>query len=208
MPKLALYDTEGNQVGEVDLNPEIFDVKVNEALMHSVVLMQLANRRKGTSFTKTRGEVRGGGRKPWRQKGTGRSRHGTIRSPLWVGGGTTFGPRPRDFGYTMPKKARKYAIKSALTSKVKAGAIKVLEKLTMEQPKTKDMAKILANLKTGKKVLVVTGDQDNNVVKSARNIPGVKTLPAYQLNVYDILNCENLILTEEAVHRAEEVFTG
>ncbi|RQD77429.1 MAG: 50S ribosomal protein L4 [Candidatus Syntrophonatronum acetioxidans] len=206
MPKTSLYDTEGNQVGEVDLSPDIFDVKVNEALMHDVVLMQLANRRRGTASTKTRGEVRGGGRKPWRQKGTGRARHGTIRSPLWIGGSVTFGPKPRSFAFNIPKKAKRLAIKSALTSKVKAGTLKVVDDLSLEEPKTREMFKILKKLNSGKKVLLVTSGQDTNVVKSARNIPGVKTLPAYKLNVYDILNCENLILTKEALERAEEVF--
>lgn len=206
MPKVALYNTEGDQVGEVELNPSIFDVEINETLMHNAVLMHLANRRQGNASTKTRAEVRGGGRKPWRQKGTGRARHGSIRSPLWVGGGTTFGPHPRNFGYTMPKKAKKLAIKSALTSKVKAGTLMILEKLVFEEPKTKEMVKVLSSLKAANKVLVVTEKSDSSVVKSARNIPGVKTLPAYQLNVYDILNCENLILTQEAVNRAEEVF--
>jgi len=206
MPKVALYNTEGDQVGEIELNPSVFDVEINETLMHSAVLMHLANRRQGNASTKTRSEVRGGGRKPWRQKGTGRARHGTIRSPLWVGGGTTFGPRPRNFGFTMPKKAKKLAIKSALTSKVKSGSLKILEKLTFEEPKTKEMVRVLNSLKAADKVLVVTGESNSSVVKSARNIPGVKTLPAYQLNVYDILNCKNLILTQEAVNRAEEVF--
>lgn len=206
MPKVALYNTEGDQVGEVELNPDIFDVKVNETLMHNAVLMHLANRRQGNASTRVRSEVRGGGRKPWRQKGTGRARHGSIRSPLWVGGGTTFGPRPRNFGFTMPKKAKKLAIKSALTSKVKSGSLKILENLTFEEPKTKEMVRVLSSLKAPARVLVVTGESDSTVVKSARNIPGVKTLPAYQLNVYDILNCENLILTREAVNKAEEVF--
>ncbi len=206
MPKVALYNTEGDQVGEIELNPSVFDVEINETLMHNAVLMHLANRRQGNASTKTRSEVRGGGRKPWRQKGTGRARHGTIRSPLWVGGGTTFGPRPRNFGFTMPKKAKKLAIKSALTSKVKSGSLKILEKLTFEEPKTKEMVRVLNSLKAADKVLVVTGESNSSVVKSARNIPGVKTLPAYQLNVYDILNCKNLILTQEAVNRAEEVF--
>lgn len=206
MPKVALYNTEGDQVGEIELNPSVFDVEINETLMHNAVLMHLANRRQGNASTKTRSEVRGGGRKPWRQKGTGRARHGTIRSPLWVGGGTTFGPRPRNYGFTMPKKAKKLAIKSALTSKVKSGSLKILEKLVFEEPKTKEMARVLNSLKAADKVLVVTGESNSSVVKSARNIPGVKTLPAYQLNVYDILNCKNLILTQEAVNRAEEVF--
>ena len=206
MPKVALYNTEGDQVGEIELNPSVFDVEINETLMHNAVLMHLANRRQGNASTKTRSEVRGGGRKPWRQKGTGRARHGTIRSPLWVGGGTTFGPRPRNYGFTMPKKAKKLAIKSALTSKVKSGSLKILEKLTFEEPKTKEMVRVLNSLKAADKVLVVTGESNSSVVKSARNIPGVKTLPAYQLNVYDILNCKNLILTQEAVNRAEEVF--
>ncbi len=206
MPNVTLYNTEGDNVGEVELNPDIFNVKVNEALLHNVVLMHLANRRQGTAAVKNRSATRGGGRKPWRQKGTGRARHGTIRSPLWVGGGVTFGPRPRDYGYTIPKKARKSAIRSALTSKVKAGSIVILDKLNMEEPKTKEMFKVLNNLNAGKKVLVVTEEQDNNVYKSARNIPGVKTLPAYRLNVYDILDCENLVITQDAVNRAEEVF--
>lgn len=206
MSSAALYNREGEQVGEVDLNPELFDAKVNEALMHQAVVMQLANQRRGTASTRERSEIRGGGRKPWRQKGTGRSRHGSIRSPLWVGGGITFGPKPRDFGLAMPKKARRQAIKSALTSRVKSGSLRVLEELSFPRPKTREMVQVLKNLNTGKRVLVVTGEPDQNVAKSARNIPGISTLPAYQLNVYDILDCEHIIFTREAIAKAEEVF--
>lgn len=206
MPKLALYNTQGEQVGEIELADNIFAAEVNEAVMHQAVLTYLANRRMGTADTKVRSEVRGGGRKPWRQKGTGRARHGTIRSPLWKGGGVTFGPHPRSYRMALPKKVRRLAIKSALSSKVNSGSLIVLDNLVMEAPKTKEMVRVLGSLNTGRKVLIVTDAPQENVIKSARNIPGVKTLNANQLNVYDILNNDNMVITRDAVSRVEEVF--
>ena len=206
MPKVALYNNEGNQVGEVSLEDSIFATDININLMHRAVQMYLASQRRGTASTKQRGEVRGGGRKPWRQKGTGRARHGTIRSPLWVGGGVTFGPKPRDYSQKMTKKAKRKAIKSALTSKLKDGHLVVLEELSMDAPKTKEVVNLLENLKINHKVLIVTSSSDLNVYRSARNIPGVESTVASNLNVYDILNHDYLVLTQEAVSTIEEVF--
>jgi large subunit ribosomal protein L4 len=206
MPKVALYNTQGEEVGEIELADAIFAVKVNEAAMHQAVLTYLANRRLGTADTKVRTEVRGGGRKPWRQKGTGRARHGSIRSPLWKGGGVVFGPHPRSYRMALPKKIRRLALKSALTSKVSNRSLIVLDQLAMEAPRTKDMVRVLGNLKTGRKVLIITEAPQENIIKSARNIPGVKTLNATELNVYDILNTDNLVITRQAVARVEEVF--
>ncbi|MBT9173335.1 MAG: 50S ribosomal protein L4 [Syntrophomonadaceae bacterium] len=206
MPIVALYNTRGEQVGEVVLADSVFGVEVNEAVMHQAVLTFLANRRLGTAATKTRAEVRGGGRKPWRQKGTGRARHGSIRSPIWKGGGVVFGPQPRSYRMSLPRKVRKLALKSALTSKTCSGSLILLDQLIMESPKTKEMAGIFKNLKTGRKVLLVLDGPQENIIKSARNIPGVKTLNAGQLNVYDILNSENLVMTRDAAARLEEVY--
>jgi large subunit ribosomal protein L4 len=207
MPKTALFNTQGDQVGEIELSESIFAIKVNEAAMHQAVLAYLANQRLATANTKTRTEVRGGGRKPWRQKGTGRARHGSIRSPIWRGGGITFGPRTeRNFKQALPKKIRRLALKSALTTKVNTGQLIVLDQLTMDAPKTKEMVQVLDNLKTGRKVLIITNAPEVNVIKSARNIPGVKTTSANQLNVYDILNTDNLVITRDAVAQVEEVF--
>lgn len=206
MPKVALYNIAGEQVGEIELNDGIFGVEVNPALLHEVVTMQLANKRQGTQATKNRALVSGGGKKPWRQKGTGRARAGSIRSPLWKGGGVVFGPMPRSFRYSMPKKMRRLALKSALSSKVNTGEIVVVEGLQFETPKTKEMAKILQNLKVERKALVVLPEHDENVIKSARNIEGVSTTEARNLNVYDILAHDKLVLTKEAVAKVEEVF--
>lgn len=205
MPTVALYNINGEQVGELALNDDIFGVEVNEAVLHDAVVMQLANRRQGTHDTKTRAEVSGGGRKPWRQKGTGRARHGTIRSPIWRGGGIVFGPHPRDYGYTMPKKVKRLALKSALSAKVSAGDIMVLDELKLDQPKTRDMVNILNNLKVDDALLVMAG-KDEAVEKSARNIPNIKPTMANILNVYDILAYDKLIMTKDAVARVEEVF--
>lgn len=205
MPKAAVYNMEGKQTGETDLNDRVFGAEINEDIMHQVVVMQLANRRKGTSSTKSRGEVRGGGRKPWRQKGTGRARAGTNRSPLWKGGAVTFGPKPRDYSYTIPKKIRHKAIKSALSSKVKEGEIKVLEELEIKQPKTKEMVKILKNLDVNGKALIILKDKDDNIIKSSRNIPGVTLIGAGFLNTYDILNHGQLVITKDALSKVEEV---
>jgi large subunit ribosomal protein L4 len=206
MSTVTLFNMQGESIGEVELNDQIFGVEVSDASMHRVVKMHLANRRQGNASVKDRSAVRGGGHKPWRQKGTGRARHGSSRSPIWVGGGTTFGPIPRDFGYRLPKKVRRLALKSALTSKVRDGEFIVVDALTFAEPKTQEMVKVLQNLKAGEKVLLVTAGVEPNVIKSARNIPGVKTIPANQLNVYDILYYHNLLVTQDALTRVEEVF--
>ena len=205
MPKVAVYNMQGNTVGELELNDEIFAAPVNTGLMHQAVVMYLANQRRGTAATKTRAAVSGGGRKPWRQKGTGRARHGSIRSPIWVGGGVTFGPQPRDYRLAMPKKARRQALKSALSSKVAAGSLIVVDELKFDEPKTRRMVEVLNNLQVQGKALVVTASDGRNVVLSARNIPGVNTIRAQDLNVYAVLNSEQLIITKEAVEVVEEV---
>jgi len=208
MPKVAVFNIKGEQVGEIELSDSIFAVEVRPDLMHRVVVNYLANQRLGTASTLTRAEVSGGGRKPWRQKGTGRARHGSIRSPLWRKGGIVFGPKPRSFKYKLPKKLKRLALKSALSSKVLDNELIVLDELTMEMPKTKEMIKILQNLKADKKSLIVIEDNNENVIKSARNIPGVMTTSADTLTVYDILNHDNLIMTKAAVERVEEVYAG
>lgn len=205
MPRVALYNTSGEQVGEIDLNDSVFGAPIHRSVLHDVVVAHLANRRRGTHDTKTRAEVSGGGKKPWRQKGTGRARHGTIRSPIWRGGGIVFGPHPRDYSIRLPKKVRRLAMRSALSSKVEGGSIVVLDELKLDQPKTRDMVKILNNLKVENKALVVMADRDDNVIKSARNIPGIKPVPANGLNVYDLLAHNTLVITKDAVSRVEEV---
>ncbi|MCG9967849.1 50S ribosomal protein L4 [Pelotomaculum terephthalicicum JT] len=204
MPTVAMYNISGEQVGELTLKDEVFGVEVSESVLHDAVVMQLAGRRLGTHATKTRADVSGGGRKPWRQKGTGRARHGTTRSPIWRGGGIVFGPHPRDYRYSLPRKVRRLALKSALSSKVNSGDILVLDQLQMEQPKTRDMVNILNNLKVNE-ALLVTAEADQTVAKSARNIPGIKPLDATGLNVYDILAYSKLVITKDAVARVEEV---
>ncbi|TYO93845.1 50S ribosomal protein L4 [Desulfallas thermosapovorans] len=206
MPRVAMYNINGDQVGEIDLKDEIFGIEVHQQALHDAVTMQLAGRRQGTHDTKTRAEVSGGGRKPYRQKGTGRARHGSIRSPIWRGGGIVFGPHPRKYSYRIPKKVRRLAMKSALSSKVKGGTIVVLEELKLDAPKTKDMVKILKNLNVDSKALVVTAQRDDAVYKSARNIPGIKQLSVPGLNVYDLLAHKTLVITKDAVARVEEVF--
>ncbi|HHV72335.1 MAG TPA: 50S ribosomal protein L4 [Clostridia bacterium] len=205
MPKVAVYNMDGNQVDEINLSDDIFGIEVNEAVLHQAVTMQLANERQGTASTKTISMVRGGGAKPWRQKGTGRARHGSIRSPLWRGGAVVFGPHPRSYAKKMPKKMRRLALKSALSAKTSSEEILVLDQLQITEPKTKTVVKLLNNLKAPKKVLIVLADFDENVYKSARNIAGVKTIEATGLNVYDILNADKLIFTKDAVARVEEV---
>ncbi len=206
MPKTAVYNIHGEVVGEIELSDGVFAAPVNEALVHEVVLMQLANRRRGTASTKTRAEVRGGGRKPWRQKGLGRARHGTIRSPLWRGGGVVFGPHPREFGYTMPRKMRRSALKSALSSRLQADSLKVVDGLELETPRTRVIAGMLQNLKSPR-ALIVTGGHDLNVYKSARNLPGVSTTTARDLSVYDVVSHPQLLLTRDAVRTIEEVLS-
>lgn len=207
MPKVALYNMAGAQVGEIELSDSVFGIEPNEAVVHQVVKAQLANRRVGTASTKTRGEVRGGGRKPWRQKGTGRARAGSRRSPLWRGGGIVFGPKPRDYSVRLPKKIRRLALKSVLSDKVRNDNIIVVDQLLFEEPKTRRMVETLGALKVNSKALVVTADGDVNVAKSARNIPGVKPVRADFINVYDLLAHEKLVITKDAVARVEEVFS-
>ena len=206
MPKVAVFDMRGTQVGEIDLNDKVFGIEPNEAVMQQFVKMQLANKRQGTAATKTRAEVRGGGKKPWKQKGTGRARVGSSRNPIWRGGGIVFGPKPRDYSYTLPRKVRRLALKSALSSKVKDSNIIVVDLLTFEEPKTKLMLETLGSLNAAEKTLVVTADGDVNVYKSARNIPGVKSVRADYINVFDILKYDTLLMTRDAVARVEEVF--
>jgi len=204
MPTVAIYNIQGEQVGEIDLNDEVFGIKVNASVLHDAVVMQLAGRRLGTHNTKTRADVKGGGRKPWRQKGTGRARHGTSRSPIWRGGGIVFGPHPRSYKYSLPKKVRRLALKSALSSKVNTGDIVVVDRLHLEQPKTKEMVRILGNLKV-EGALLITEENSTAVTKSARNIPGVKPLEVTGINVYDIMAHNKLVITRDAVARMEEV---
>jgi large subunit ribosomal protein L4 len=206
MPKVALYNTEGTSVGEVDLKDEVFGVEINEALLHQVVKAQLANKRQGTQSALTRAEVRGGGIKPWRQKGTGRARHGSIRSPIWIKGGVVFAPKPRDYRMSLPKKMKRLAMKCALSSKVVDNDIIVLESLELSQPKTKEMAKILKNLNVNKKALLVLPGKNEILERAARNIPGVKLAFVNTLNVLDILKYDKFIITKEAVQRVEEVY--
>ena len=205
MPKVAVFNMDGKQIGDIELNETIFGAEVNETLLHQVVVNQLANRRQGTHATKSRSMVRGGGRKPWRQKGTGRARQGSIRSPQWVGGGTVFGPSPRDYSYGMPKKARRAALKSALSAKVKAGKLVVLDEISVAEPKTRVMAGVFRALNVEKKPLVVTGEWDTNLEKSTRNIPNTLVAKSLGLNVYDVLNHEHLVMTKDAVAKLEEV---
>lgn len=206
MPKVPLYNMSGAQVGELELNDSVFGIEPNEAVLYDFVKMQMANKRVGTASTKTRGEISGGGRKPWRQKGTGRARVGSTRNPVWTGGGIVFGPLPRDYSYRLPRKVRRLAMRSALSSKVIDQSIIVVDALNFDEPKTRLMVETLKSLNAGKKTLLVTADGDGNVTKSARNIPGVKPLKADFINVYDLLHYDTLLITKDAVARVEEVF--
>ncbi|GAA0123731.1 MAG: 50S ribosomal protein L4 [Clostridium argentinense] len=205
MPTVKVFNKEGKEVGDIQLNENIFDVEISKEAMHQVVLAQLANKRQGTQSAKTRAEVRGGGIKPWRQKGTGRARQGSIRAPQWIHGGIVFAPKPRNYRVSIPKSMRRAAMKSALTSKVTENEMIVLESLNFEAPKTKEMIKVL-NAFEAKKTLIVVAESNDNVYKSARNIPGVAVLPVNNLNVYDILKYEKFMVTKEAVSKIEEVY--
>ena len=205
MPKVAVYNSANQQVGDIELNDSVFGVEMNAGLVHQAVVMQLAPRRLGTHATKTRGLVRGGGRKPWRQKGTGRARSGSTRSPLWVGGGTVFGPQPRSYAFRMPKKQRRLAIKCALSDKVASGDFIVLDDLQFDAPKTKSVVKMLGDFGVDAKSLIITLDENENVELSSRNIPGVKAINTMGLNVYDILNHTKLFITKAAIEKIEEV---
>ncbi|CAM4077537.1 50S ribosomal protein L4 [Mesobacillus thioparans] len=205
MPKVALFNQAGSQVGEIELNDSVFGIEPNNHVMFEAVVMQRASLRQGTHKTKIRSEVAGGGRKPWKQKGTGRARQGSIRSPQWRGGGTVFGPVPRSYSYKLPKKVRRLAIKSALSSKVQAENILVLESLAFEAPKTKEFKSVLTGLSINTKALIVTAGLEENVALSARNIPGVTVVTADGINVLDVLNHDKLIMTKAAVEKVEEV---
>ena len=205
MANVSVYNTDGKEVGTIELNDAVFGVELNEHLVHLAVVAQLANKRQGTQKAKTRSEVSGGGRKPWRQKGTGRARSGSTRSPLWVGGGTVFGPQPRSYAFRMPKKQRRLAIKCALSDKVASGDFIVLDDLQFDAPKTKSVVKMLGDFGVDAKSLIITLDENENVELSSRNIPGVKAINTMGLNVYDILNHTKLFITKAAIEKIEEV---
>ena len=205
MANVSVFNMEGNEVGTMELNDAIFGAKVNEHLVHLAVVSQLANKRQGTQKAKTRSEVSGGGRKPWRQKGTGHARQGSTRAPQWTGGGVVFAPVPRDYSFKINKKEKRAALKSALTSRVEAQKFVVLDELKLDAIKTKDFVKVLNNLNVSK-ALVVMGDKDVVIEKSAANVPDVKTTQATLLNVYDILKYDTVITTKAAVEKIEEVY--
>ena len=206
MATVKMLNMEGAEAGTIELKDEIFGIEPNENAVHDVVKNYLANQRQGTQSAKTRGEVRGGGRKPFRQKGTGRHRQGSSTDPSQIGGGVVFAPKPRDYRYTVPKKIRRLAMLSALSAKVADGEIIVLDKLAMDEPKTKAMAGTLKNIQAEKKALIVMADKDENVVKSAANIPGVRTALVSTMNVYEIVNHTSFIVTKEAIEKIEEVY--
>ena len=205
MANVSVYNMEGKEVGTIELSDAVFGVQVNEHLVHMAVVQQLANNRQGTQKAKTRSEVSGGGRKPWRQKGTGHARQGSTRAPQWTGGGMVFAPVPRDYSIKMNKKEKRAALKSALTSRVAEQKLVVLDELKFDEIKTKNMVNVLKNINV-EKALIVTADNDKNVYMSARNIENVKTLPANTLNVYDVLKYNTVVLTKDAVAKIEEVY--
>ena len=206
MPKIDVYDIEGKKVNDVELNEDIFGIIPNEELVHSVIVNYLANQRQGTQSTKTRAEVRGGGKKPWRQKGTGRERQGSIRAPHWVGGGIALGPKPRSYSYKLNKKEKRLAIKSCLSSKVIENELTVVDKIELKEIKTKEVAKMLNNLKLAGKTLILLPEKNEVIQKSARNIEGVKTLSVNTINAYDLVNYNNLVITLDTVKKLEEVY--
>ena len=206
MPKIDVYDIKGKKVSDVELAESVFGIEPNEAIVHSILVNYLANQRQGTQSTKTRAEVRGGGRKPWRQKGTGRARQGSIRAPQWIKGGIALGPKPRSYRYTVNKKERRLAIKSLLSSKVLENELTVVDKLELSEIKTKTMVKALADLKVEGKTLIVLPENNKNVLMSARNIEGVKTIVLNNINVFDLLKYNNLVLPLETVKKLEEVY--
>ena len=206
MPSIDVYNVEGKKVKSVDLNEEVFGIEPNEAVVHSVLVNFLANQRQGTQSTKTRAEVRGGGRKPWRQKGTGRARQGSIRAPQWIKGGIALGPKPRSYTYKVNKKERQLAIRSLLSSKVLENELTVVEKLEMKEAKTKEMVKTLSNLKVEGKTLIIVADKNENVYLSSRNIEGVKAITLNMINVYDLLQYNKLVLPLDTVKKLEEVY--
>lgn len=206
MPTVKIYNMLGKEAGEMELSADIFGIEPNAAVLHSAVVNYLANQRQGTQSTKTRTEVSGGGRKPWRQKGTGHARQGSIRAPQWTHGGIALGPKPRSYNYVLPKKMRRLALKSALSSKVADGALLVLDELKLDEIKTKTVAAMLTALNADRKVLLVLPEKNDVAVKSARNIPSVKTALVNTINTYDILNADKLIVVKDAVAKIEEVY--
>lgn len=207
MPKVNVLDMEGKTVSEMELNPSIFDIEINEHAVYEAVKNHLANRRQGTHSAKTRAEVRGGGRKPWRQKGTGRARQGSIRSPQWKGGGVVFAPKPRDYSYKLPKKIKRLALKSILTSKVHENEIIVVDDIKFDEPKTKEMVKFLKAINADKRALVVIDGNDLNTIKSASNIPYTATANVNAVTTYDIIKYNSLVITKAAIEKLEEVYS-
>ena len=206
MPTVSVYDMTGKKTSSKKLSDDIFGIEPNVAVMHSAVVNYLANQRQGTQSTKTRSEVSGGGRKPWRQKGTGHARQGSTRSPQWTHGGIALGPKPRSYRFALPKKVRRLAMKSAFSTKVAAGEMMILKELKLDEIKTKTMVNLFSALKADKKVLLVLPENDQKIILSARNIPGVKTALVNTLNVYDILNCDKFIVVKDAIAQIEEVY--
>lgn len=208
MSKVAVYNICGEKVGELELLKEVFDVEIKKYAVHQVVVAQLANKRQGTQSAKTRAEVSGGGKKPWRQKGTGRARQGSIRSPQWIHGGVVFAPKPRDYRMSIPKSLKKVAMRSVLTSKVKEDSMIVLDSISFSEPKTKEMIKVIDSLKIDNKVLLVTENSNKNVYRSSTNLQNVKVIPVNSINVYDLLKYDNLVITQDAVKKLEEVYSN
>jgi len=206
MIALSVHNIKGENVGEVSLKDNIFNTKVNKYLVHQAVKRYLANKRRGTASTKNRSEVRGGGAKPWKQKGTGRARAGTNSSPIWVGGGIVFGPTPREYSFSLPKKMKVAAVKSVLSDKLNNKEIIIIDNLSLEENKTGKMVEILKNLQAFKKPLIIIEKEDNGIVQAARNIKGAQVLPVSKINAYDLLNHEKIIITKKALERIEEVF--
>ncbi len=206
MPNCSVFDSKGKKVSDIELAESVFGVEPNQSAMHLCVVNYLANQRQGTQSTKTRSEVSGGGRKPWRQKGTGRARQGSTRSPQWTHGGIAHGPKPREYGFSINKKVKRLAMKSALSTKVAAAEMVVLESLELGAIKTKDVVSVLSSLETGKKVLIVLPEKNDVIYRSARNIAGVEVSLVNTLNVYDILNCDTMVVLKDAVSKIEEVY--
>lgn len=206
MPKVDVYNMQGKKVSDVELSEAVFGIEPNENVVHSVLVNYLANQRQGTQSTKTRAEVRGGGKKPWRQKGTGRARQGSIRAPQWIKGGIALGPKPRSYTYRVNKKERQLAIRSLLSAKVLDNELTVVDKLEVKEPKTNVMVKALASLKVEGKTLIILADKNENVLLSSRNIKGVKTIELNTINVFDLLNCNKLVLPLDTVKKLEEVY--
>lgn len=206
MSKVSVYNIAGEKTGDLELSSKVFDVEIREHAVHQVVVALLANKRQGTQSAKTRAEVSGGGKKPWRQKGTGRARQGSIRSPQWIHGGVVFAPKPRSYRVSVPKSIKRVAMKSVLTSKVREENLLVLDKISFDAPKTKNMVKILEAFNLDSKLLLITKDVDNNVYRSSTNLQNVKVMPVNNINVYDLLKYEKLMITQDAVKKLEEVY--